>query len=48
MFLLSSVDFFQNKLIQKNLSRTPIRVSNGLDQDQNKVMSVLILVLTVC
>ena len=34
MLLLSSADFFQNKLFSNNSFRNTIRVSNGLDPDQ--------------
>ena len=38
MLLLSSVDFFQNKLFQKNSYRNTytISVSNSFDQDQGQ------------
>ena len=43
MLLLSSGDFFQNCPFQKNSFRNTIRVSNGLDpdQDQRSVCPVL-------
>ena len=35
MLLLSSADFFQNYLFKQNSFRNTIRVSNGLDPDQD-------------
>ena len=36
MILLPSADFFQNQLSQKNSFTNTIRVSNGLDPDQDQ------------
>ena len=36
MLLLLSADFFQNQLFHKNSFRNTIRVSKGLDLDQNR------------
>ena len=36
MFLLSSSDFIQNQLFQKNSFKNPIKVSNSLDPDQDR------------
>ena len=36
MLLLSSADFFQSYLFQKKYFRNTIRVSNGLNPDQNR------------
>ena len=36
MILLSSADFFQYQLFQKNSFKNTIKVSNGLDPDQDQ------------
>ena len=36
MFSMSAADFFENLLFQKNSFRNTFRVSNRLDQDQDR------------
>ena len=36
MLLMSSADFFSKLTVSKNSFRNTIRVSNGLDPDQNR------------
>ena len=36
MFLFSSADFLQNQVFKNKPPRTPIRVSNSLDPDQDR------------
>ena len=47
MLLLSSSVFFSKLFFSKNSFRNTMRVSNGLDPDQDQQMSVLIWVQTV-